>query len=384
MERPYYLKQMQDRFCVNPVVALLGPRQCGKTTLAKQFMQVATQAIYYFDLENPVHLAKLQEPMLALESLEGLIVIDEIQRSPNLFPVLRVLIDQHRNRNFLILGSASRDLIAQSSETLAGRISYLECAPFHLHEIITSKNIFYRGGFPRSLLADSDAISFRWREDYITTFLERDMPNLGFRIPARTMRRFWMMLAHYHGQIFNASELGGSLGVAHTTIRHYLDILVGTFMMRELTPWIANLQKRQVKMPKIYFRDSGLFLSLLQIPNLDALLFNPKLGAAWEGYALEQVIGAHQIPSEACFYWGVHQQAELDLLLFDGGKRLGFEFKYQDAPIMTKSMRIAMEFLALDTLYVIYPGEIRYHLADNIEVIGLESYVLDFNNKDTL
>jgi uncharacterized protein len=375
MQRPYYLKQIQDRFCVNPVVALLGPRQCGKTTIANQFLKSSADSIYYFDLENPVHLAKLGEPMLALEALEGLIVIDEIQRHPELFPVLRVLIDQHKKRKFLILGSASRDLIAQSSETLAGRISYLECAPFRLSEIDKPEGILYRGGFPRSLLADNDEISFRWREDYISTFLERDIPNLGFRIPARTMRRFWMMLAHYHGQTFNASELGKSLGVAHTTIRHYLDILVSTFMIREVTPWIANLQKRQVKMPKIYFRDSGLFLTLLQVPNLNALLFHPKLGSVWEGFALEQVIGFHQTSSESCFYWGLHQQAELDLLLFDGGKQLGFEFKYQDAPTITKSMRIAMESLKLDMLYVICPGTTRYHLAEHIEVIGLEAYV---------
>ena len=225
MQRPYYIEQIRNRFSVNPVVALLGPRQCGKTTLAQQFLQTCAESIHYFDLENPVHIAKLQEPMLALESLEGLIVIDEIQRRPELFPVLRVLVDQHKKRKFLILGSASRDLIAQSSETLAGRISYLECTPFLLSEIDKPQGILYRGGFPRSLLADNDEGSYRWREDYISTFLERDIPNLGFRIPARTMRRFWMMLAHYHGQTFNASELGTSLGVAHTTIRHYLDIL---------------------------------------------------------------------------------------------------------------------------------------------------------------
>lgn len=375
MQRPYYLQRIKDRFLVNSIVALLGPRQCGKTTLAQQFIKTQDETIHYFDLENPVHLAKLQEPMLALEPLEGLIVIDEIQRRPDIFPVLRVLVDQAKNRRFLILGSASRDLIAQSSETLAGRISYLECTPFLLTELAQPQELLYRGGYPRSLLAKNDEISFQWREDYISTFLERDIPNLGFRIPARTMRRFWMMLAHYHGQIFNSSELGTSLGVAHTTIRHYLDILVGTFMMRELTPWLANIQKRQVKKPKIYFRDSGLLLALLQITNPKALSFHPKLGAIWEGFALEQVIGKHQTSSESCFYWGIHQQSELDLLLFDQGKRLGFEFKYQDAPKVTKSMHTALECLELDTLYVIYPGTTPYTLEKRIEVIGLEDYI---------
>jgi len=375
MLRPHFLLQIQDRFSVNPVVALLGPRQCGKTTLAQQFLETCEETIHYFDLENPLHLAKLQEPMLALEAIEGLIVIDEIQRRPELFPILRVLVDQHKKQKFLILGSASRDLIAQSSETLAGRISYIECTPFLLSEVDQSDAMLYRGGFPRSLLAAQDKASYQWREDYISTFLERDMPNLGFKVPARTMRRFWMMLAHYHGQTLNASELGGALGVAHTTVRHYLDILVGTFMVRELTPWLANIQKRQVKMPKIYFRDVGLFLALLQIRTMDELSFNPKLGSAWEGFAMEQIIGMHNIASESCFYWGVHQQAELDLLLLVGGKQLGFEFKYQDAPRLTKSMRIALDCLELETLYVIYPGKESYRLSEQIEVIGLDEYV---------
>lgn len=375
MLRPYFLRQIKDRFSVNPVVALLGPRQCGKTTLAQQFLQTREESIHYFDLENPLHLAKLQEPMLALESLEGLVVIDEIQRRPELFPILRVLVDQHKKRKFLILGSASRDLIAQSSETLAGRISYLECTPFLLSEVEQSQNMLYRGGFPRSLLAEHDQGSYQWREDYISTFLERDIPNLGFKVPARTMRRFWMMLAHYHGQTLNSSELGGALGVAHTTVRHYLDILIGTFMVRELTPWLANIQKRQVKMPKIYFRDVGLFLALLQIRTMEELSFNPKLGSAWEGFAMEQIIGLHNVASESCFYWGVHQQAELDLLVLVEGKKLGFEFKYQDAPTLTKSMRIALDCLELDVLYVIYPGKSSYRLNEQVEVIGLDEYV---------
>lgn len=375
MLRPDFLSQIKRRFSVNPVVALLGPRQCGKTTLARQFLEACEENIHYFDLENPLHLAKLQEPMLALESVEGLVVIDEIQRRPDLFPILRVLVDQHKKRKFLILGSASRDLIAQSSETLAGRISYLECTPFLLSEVDQSQVMLYRGGFPRSLLAEHDQDSYQWREDYISTFLERDIPNLGFKVPARTMRRFWMMLAHYHGQTLNASELGGTLGVAHTTVRHYLDILIGTFMVRELTPWLANIQKRQVKMPKIYFRDVGLFLALLQIRTMNELSFHPKLGSAWEGFAMEQIIGLHHVASESCFYWGVHQQTELDLLLLIEGKKIGFEFKYQDAPTLTKSMRITLDCLELERLYVIYPGKERYFLSDHVEVVGLDEYV---------
>ncbi len=283
MDRPFYLQQIDEAFRVNSVVALLGPRQCGKTTLAHQYVATAEESVIFFDLENPIHLAKLDAPMLALGSLEGIIVIDEIQRKPDLFPILRLLVDEHTPRKFLILGSASRDLIAQSSETLAGRISYLECTPFLLNEVPKlQKQLMYRGGYPRSLLAEDDLLSLRWREDYVTTFLERDIANLGFRIPAQTMRRFWMMLTHYHGQIFNASELGGSLGIAHTTAKHYLDILAGTFMIRTLNPWFANIKKRQIKSPKIYFRDVGIYLALLQVADLQTLSFHPKLGAAWK------------------------------------------------------------------------------------------------------
>lgn len=376
MQRLDYLEEINNRFAATPVVALLGPRQCGKTTLSKQYCERQTATpIHYFDLENPTHLQRLDEPMLALQDLEGLIVIDEIQLRPNLFPVLRVLIDEHKPRQFLILGSASRDLIKQSSETLAGRISYLECTPFTLTEVKDNKKLLTRGGFPLSYLASNDEVSMQWRQDYISTFLERDIPNLGFRIPPRTMRRFWMMLTHYHGQIFNASELGKSLGIAHTTARHYLDILTGTFMVRELSPWFENIEKRQIKSPKIYFRDSGIYLSLLDINNLNTLNLHPKLGATWEGFAIEQVINAHEVTSESCFFWGIHQQAELDLLLTQKGKRLGFEFKYSDAPKLTTSMRIAYETLALDSLTIITPGETNYKLANGIEVIGLPDYI---------
>ena len=376
MLRKKYLNAIKERFLVNPVVALLGPRQCGKTTIARQFSSEKNN-VKYFDLENPRDQAALEEPMLALEDLRGMIVIDEIQRSPHLFPVLRVLVDQHKDRKFLILGSASRELISQSSETLAGRISYLECSPFAIGEVtkdLSTKSI-YRGGFPKSLMAFNDKESYMWREDYIKTFLEQDIPNLGIRIPPNTMRKFWMMLTHYHGQIFNSSDLGKSLGVAHTTTRRYLDILTGTFMIRELPPWIANISKRQIKMPKIYFRDSGVYLSLLGISDYTQLESHPKLGATWEGFAMEQVIKTLNATSESCFFWGVHQQSELDLLLFLEGKKLGFEFKYQDAPKLTKSMTNALEILELDSMTVIYPGNQCYKLSNDIEVVGLNQFI---------
>ena len=375
MHRADFIEEIERRFVVAPCVALLGPRQCGKTTLARDYLKRSAQEVHYFDLENPLDLARLEEPMLGLQGLTGLVIIDEIQLRPNLFPILRVLVDQKNATQFLILGSASRDLIQQSSQTLAGRISYIECTPFTLTEVKNSQQLMHRGGFPLSYLAPSDEASFQWRQDYIRTFLERDIPSLGFRVPASTMRRFWMMLSHYHGQTFNASELGKSLGVAHTTVRHYLSILTGTFMVRELLPWYENTKKRQVKSPKIYFRDTGLYLGLLNITCASELRVNPKLGAVWEGYAMEEIISVHGVDSESCFFWGVHQQAELDLLLHVGGKRIGFEFKYKDAPTFTKSLSIAKESLHLDRLIVIYPGEKAYSLPEGVDVIGLSEYV---------
>ena len=375
MQRTDFINKINHMFKVNDVVALLGPRQCGKTTLSKQYLEHEKKPTLYFDLENPVDIARLEEPMLALEGHVGLVVMDEIQLRPNLFPVLRVLVDHKRDCQFLILGSASRDLISQSSETLAGRISYIECTPFTLSEVSDSKTLIQRGGFPRSFLASSQSISLQWRRDYIRTFLERDIPNLGFTIPPATMRRFWLMLTHYHGQNFNASELGKSLGIAHTTVRNYLDILTGTFMIRELQPWFANINKRQVKAPKIYFRDSGIYLALLGIENHLALNTHPKLGAIWEGFAMEQIIDAHKVNSEECFYWAVHQQAELDLLLPIKDKKIGFEFKYKDAPTLTKSMMTSLENLDLEKIIVIYPGKECYRLHEKIEVIGLENYI---------
>jgi len=376
MKRTNYLKDIDTHFRVHPVCAILGPRQVGKTTLAKMYVEkYAPEGAYFFDLENPLDLARLENPMLALESVtQPLIVIDEIQRKPELFEILRVLVDQEKkDRIFLILGSASRDLIRQSSETLAGRIGYIELPPFSLVETKKTEKLWLRGGFPRSYLASNDSGSYLWRQNYISTFLERDIPALGFDIPAQQMRRFWLMLAHYHGQIFNASEIGRSLGVSDHTVRKYLDILAGTFMVRILYPWFENLKKRQVKSPKIYFRDSGVLYALLGITDKKQLLTHPKLGAFWEGFALEEVIRTLKASSEMCYFWATQANAELDLFIHKEGKRLGFEFKYADAPKVTKSMRISIADLKLDHLAVLYPGDEIFPLAENITAYGVET-----------
>ncbi len=375
MDRKDFLSQIESAFDVNPVVALLGPRQCGKTTLAKMFLVDKTNVLQ-FDLENPADLARLESPMFALDGSYDLIVIDEIQRRPELFPVLRVLIDKtKRKQKYLILGSASRDLIQQSSESLAGRISYLELTPFSLTEVNDTKKLWMRGGFPLSYLAESNTIAAAWRNSYITTFLERDVPGLGFKVPSAQLRRFWMMLAHYHSNIFNASEIGLSMGISHTAVNNYLGILTGTFMVRELQPWLENIGKRQVKSPKVFFRDSGILHSLMNIPDENALYFHPKLGASWEGFALEEVIRKLRLPPEQCFFWAVHGQAELDLLVFHNGKKLGFEVKHTDAPKVTRSMRNALELLKLDGLNIIYPGENSYPLDQHIHVWSLVDFV---------
>lgn len=373
MKRLDYQKEIERQFRVHPACALLGPRQVGKTTLAKMFIeQHPSEMIRRFDLENPLDLAKLENPILALsKQSDGFIVIDEIQLRPDLFPALRVLIDENENRKFLILGSASRELIHQSSETLAGRIGYIEVMPFSLKETNDSPNLWIRGGFPRSFLAASDEDSFLWRQSYITTFLERDIANLGFDIPPQQMRRFWLMLTHYHGQIFNASEIGKSLGISDHTVRRYLDILAGTFMIRILSPWFENLGKRQVKSPKIYFRDSGILHVLLGIRNEEELDIHPKLGSFWEGFAIEEVCRQMEAAPENCYFWKTQSGAELDLLILKDGRRIGFEIKYTDYPKITRSMRIASEDLKLDHLYVIFPGKESFPLDERITAYGL-------------
>jgi hypothetical protein len=361
-----------------PVVALLGPRQAGKTTLARMVARSGPvpfdESLNYFDLEDPAHLQRLTAPRLALEPLRGLVVIDEVQHRPDLFPLLRVLADRDgQPARFLILGSASRDLIRQGSESLAGRIAFVEVTPFGLDEAGTdaTDTLWMRGGFPPSFLATTEEDSWRWREDYVRTFLERDIPALGIRIPPVALRRFWTMLAHYHGQLFNASEIGKSLGVADTTASRYLDILAGTFMIRRLQPWFENVRKRQIKTPKLYFRDAGILHRLLGIDGMAAAVVHPKLGASWEGFALEQVVRMSRAAEEEVFFWGVHNQAVLDLLVVRRGRREGYEVKFTDAPAVTASQRMAREVLRLDSLTIVVPGTAAYPLADGVEVRGL-------------
>lgn len=351
-----------------PIVAILGARQCGKTTLAKQI-----PFTHYFDLENPRDLARLSQPQLALENLEGVIVIDEIQRKKELFPLLRFLVDHKSNQKYLILGSASKELIQQSSESLAGRIAYYHLGGFSLEEVGNQNinTLWLRGGFPKSYLAKTNEESLLWRENYITTFLERDIPQLGISIPAQDLRRFWIMLSHYHGQVLNFSELGRSFGVSDMTAKKYISILEGTFMIRTLMPWHVNIGKRLVKSPKLYIRDSGLFHSLQSIDSFDTLLSHSKLGASWEGMALETIAGILNISNESLFFWATHAGAELDLFWRQKGKSWGVEFKYVDAPSLTKSMHSVCKDLDLEHLWIIYPGDKIYPLDKKITALPI-------------
>lgn len=377
VQRRDHLNSIKNAFLSSKVVAILGPRQCGKTTLARQyFTEQKGLKSQYFDLENPIDLLRLQDPMLALQDFSDLIVIDEIQRVPELFSVLRVLVDQDdKKQRYLVLGSASRELIRQSSESLAGRIHYIELTPFSYPEVSDLEKLWLRGGFPVSYLASNEDLSYRWRQDYIRTFLEQDIPNLGIKIAAENLRRFWMMLAHYHGQILNATELGQALDISRPTVQHYLDILTGTFMMRQLSPWYENIGKRQVKSKKIYFRDSGIFHTLLNISNKQDLLVHPKLGASWEGFALEAIIRHLQIDPHDCYFWSTYQQAELDLLIVSGSERLGFEFKFSKTPKLTRSMQGILDDLKLKKIIVIYPGELTFRLSREVTCIGLQQFL---------
>jgi predicted AAA+ superfamily ATPase len=370
--RPHALERINKAFRVHPIVALLGPRQCGKTTLAG--MIADHEPCTYFDLEDPVHIRRLSAPMRTLEELTGLVVIDEVQRRPDLFELLRVLVDRPRKpARFLLLGSASPGLVKGVSESLAGRIGFVDLSGFDLREVGVENRqpLWVRGGFPRSFLAQDDSASMAWREDFIRTFLERDIPQLGITVAAETLRRFWTMVAHYHGRVWNAAQFGRSLSTSENTARRYLEILAGAYMVRILPPWFENIRKRQVKAPKIYIRDSGIFHSLLQLPTLADLQGHPNLGASWEGFALEHVIGA--VESRDAYFWATHAGAELDLLITVRGKRYGFEFKYADAPGRSRSMHSAIEDLHLQHLWVIYPGHEQYALDDSISVIPVET-----------
>lgn len=356
----------------NRVVALIGPRQCGKTTLARRF--VPSTSVNYFDLEDPLSLARLDQPMTALQDLTGLVVIDEIQRRPEIFPILRVLADRiPLPAQFLILGSASPELLRQSSESLAGRISIITMSGFSLEEVgAQAQNMLWRrGGFPLSFTAPDEEISWEWRRDFIRTFLERDIPQFGFSIPSTSLFRFWSLLAHDHGQVWNAAEAARTLNVSESTARRYVDLLQDLFMVRLLQPWYANLGKRQVKSPKVYIRDSGLLHALLGIRTEQELLLHPRSGASWEGFVIEEVVKAAS-PDEV-YFWGTHSGAELDLLLLKDGRRIGVECKRMDAPRLTPSMRAALHDLELSQLLVIYPGAKPYPLAEHIQVIPLAS-----------
>jgi predicted AAA+ superfamily ATPase len=369
--RPDAIERIAAVFKVHPIAALLGPRQCGKTTLARMILE--REPCTYFDLENPVDLRRLSAPMSTLEELSGLVVMDEIQRRPDLFELLRVLVDRPKSSvHFLILGSASLGLVRGVSESLAGRIGFVDLSGFDLREVGSEKRsrLWIRGGFPRSFLAKDDPSSIAWREDFIRTFLERDIPQLGITIPAETLRRFWTMISHYHGQVWNATHFARSLGTSEKTARRYLDILAGAYMVGVLPPWYENIRKRQVKAPKIYIRDSGILHALLQINTMADLQGHPKLGSSWEGFCLEQLIG--YLGTRDVYFWATHAGAELDLLVTVAGKRYGFEFKYADAPGANRSMRIAIEDLGLEHLWVIYPGRQEYDIDENISVIPID------------
>jgi hypothetical protein len=352
------------------VTALLGPRQCGKTTLART-CDVPREN--YFDLEDPLDQARLENPRDVLGGLSGLIVIDEFQRQPDLFPILRVLADRKdRPARFLILGSASPQLMKGASESLAGRVNFIHMGGLHCGEVGVADRdrLWLRGGFPESYLAPSEEISNRWRSSFIQTFLSQDLPSFGIDVPPERLRRFWIMAAHYHGQTWNSSAIAKSLDISHTTARSYLDILTESYVMRQLPPFATNLKKRIVKAPKVYLRDSGLLHSLLQIGSLAGLQSNPRYGASWEGFALEQLCAALALEPDEVFFWGTHGGAEMDLVVERGGKRYGFEFKATEKPRVTHSMTIAKADLALEKAYLVYLGELSFPLRDGMEALG--------------
>lgn len=365
------LVELLDR---HPVVAILGARQVGKTTMARRIAAGFDRPVHLFDLEDPEDLARLAEPKLGLEPLEGIVILDEVQRKPEIFPLLRVLADRpEAPARFLVLGSASPDLLRQSSETLAGRIHFHRLDGFALDEVGSQewKRLWVRGGFPRSYLADSDDASFEWRHDFIRTFLERDLPQLGISTPGETLRRFWTMLAHQQANIWNSAEFARAFGVSRTTIRRYLDQLTDSLVVRQLQPWHANVKKRQVKSPKVYIADSGLVHALLGLETHADVLGHPVVGGSWEGFAIQEIRTRLRARTEECFFWATHAGAELDLLVVRGNKRRGFEIKHTAAPKTTKSMHHAMEDLELDHLDVVHAGSSTFPLAENIRAVSI-------------
>jgi uncharacterized protein len=370
IKRPRVFRELKTALKDNPVAVLLGPRQCGKTTLARLLTEEFPAVV--FDLERAADRAKLQNAELLLASLEGLVVLDEVQRLPELFTLLRPLADRPRAKTkFLLLGSASPELMRGVSESLAGRAGFVDLGGLELGDVgaRNQDRLWLRGGLPRSFLAKNEGTSMAWRQDFIRTFLERDMPQLGIRIPSATLLRFWTMVAHYHGQIWNGAELARALALSEKTVRTYLDLLTGAFVLRQLTPWFENLGKRQYKAPKVYVRDSGLLHALLSLEARLQLAGHPKYGASWEGFALEQTLSA--VGTRQAFFWGTHSGAELDLMLLLGGKRYGIEFKCADAPGMTKSLHIALEDLKLERAWIVYPGAETYPVHDKVRVCSL-------------
>jgi len=379
LARPRDLERLRGLLRANPVVGILGPRQVGKTTLARDLLKSRTGRATVFDLEDPADLARLADARLALDSLRGLVVVDEIQRRPDLFPLLRVLADRPRHPvRFLVLGSASPELLRQSSESLAGRIAYHELGGLSLEDVGPghAERLWLRGGFPRSYLARTEREGDEWRRALVRTFTERDLPQLGIAIPSATLERFWAMLAHYHGQVWNASEFARSFGVSDATVRRYLDLLAATFAVRLLLPWSENLGKRQVRSPKVYLADTGILHALLGIRERRDLERHPKLGASWEGFALETVVRRLGVERRECYFWATHGGAELDLLVLRGRRRWGFEFKRTSAPAVTRSMRVALEDLRLERLDVIHGGPHTFPLAPRIRAVAL-SRLLD-------
>ena len=374
--RPAHLRRIRQLLAESPVVALLGARQVGKSTLARQVVAESPGPCTWFDLEDPAHRARLSDPALELRPLRGLVVLDEIHRLPEVFPLLRVLADRPGNpARFLVLGSASPDLLRQTSETLAGRVLFHRLAGFGLDEIPDVERLWLRGGLPRSVLAGSDAAGRRWRDAFVETFLARDVPSFGSTVPSTTLRRFWTMLAHWHGQVWNGAEFARAFGVAHTTVRRYLDLLTSLFVVRQLPPWIENVGKRQVRSPKVYIADSGLLHALLGLSTREAVVSHPKVGASWEGFVIEQIIQRLAADAASCFHWSVHAGAELDLLVMAGHRRYGFEVKRADAPRATRSMHTALDVLKLDSLDVVHAGTETYVLAPRIRALPAKDLV---------
>ena len=376
LNRSESLAAVKALYRTHRIVVLLGSRQCGKTTLAKTLATTLSdndEPAVVFDLESPESLAQLKNPVATLAPIKGLIIIDEAQRMPELFPVLRYIHDEYPEKRFLLLGSATRDLIQSSSETLAGRIAYIELTPFHLGEVDDVDALWLRGGYPRSYLAETDADSFDWRRHYIRSYLEQDLNMMGIKINPESLRRFWNVLTHYHGQIFNANEIAQNLGISQPTAMHYLNVLHQTFMIRVLQPWYANIKKRQVKSPKIYWRDSGLFHSFINTPTHNDLVMHPKIGASFEGFALEQTIQKLRVDTHDCYFWGAHSFGEVDLVIHQNNKLRGFEFKLNDAPKLDKRWPKMVDELGLTQLTVVYPGKAYYPLTDTIDVMGIRS-----------